>query len=161
MVFHSMLWDDYRDQSAESNRLLLPILYPSGKNSKRARSDSQTGPEAPRQAPRKRTGLSMSMQGLEGRPKEENGLRFDKSVSLGHVLTMAVMISGILTAYVTYKVTISDHASRIERLEKLMEMDVQSSNNQTRAIYDIQREVAIIKDRLERSSRKNELPSRQ
>lgn len=86
------------------------------------------------------------MPEMEPGPEKAVGLRFDKTVSLGHVLTAASMLTGIAVAYTTYMVTITDHERRIELLEKQLSVTIQQMNT----MWSIKQDVAVIKDRLER-----------
>lgn len=86
------------------------------------------------------------MSGLEERSPKEGSLRFDRTISLGHLLTIATMIMGLTAAYSTYQVTVNDHESRIKFLERQLTI----TSDQMAIVWSIQRDVAVIKDRLER-----------
>lgn len=83
----------------------------------------------------------MSTLGMGDGPTEKLGLQFDKTINLGHVLTIITLIAAFTGAYTAYQVTITNHEDRITRLE-----------NQTNNIWSIKQDVAVIKDRIERLS---------
>lgn len=92
------------------------------------------------------------MPGMEERPSKEGSLHFDRTVSLGHVLTIVALMSSLVGAYVAYKVTISNHEDRISRLETLMLQQLNTNQDQVNSLWSIKQDVAVIKDRIERFS---------
>src|SRR5262245_41288823 len=57
------------------------------------------------------------------------GLQFDRTVSLGHVLTMATMAVGMMFGYSAYKETVVNHEMRLKYLETQIQAQVQSHND--------------------------------
>src|SRR5262245_8130312 len=82
--------------------------------------------------------------------------RFDWTVNLGHVLTIAAILITLGTAYTTYQVTISDHDNRIRSLEKQgLTLDARTGEVYS-VMYTIKQDLAIIKYRLEQEERRSE-----
>jgi len=87
--------------------------------------------------------------------------RFDATINLGHVLTIAALLGTLAIAYATYKVTISALESRLAYLEtyRINNMEAQIKLQQgyntemSNAIYIIKQDVAVIRDRLERDKK--------
>lgn len=87
----------------------------------------------------------MSMQGVEGQ-----GLRFDNTINLGHILTIGAILMGMALAYTTYALTVSDHDSRLRYLETVMKTQQVYNVDTNSALWTIKQDVAVIRDRLER-----------
>ena len=92
----------------------------------------------------------MSVHGLEDKSTGQGGLRFDKTISLGHVLSIMTMMAGIGAAYAAYQVTIGNIEMRIQFLEAQSKSQMSTNIDLVSSMYNIQRDVAVIKDRLER-----------
>lgn len=94
----------------------------------------------------------MSMSELErpGVPRP----KFDWTINLGHVLTIAALLLSLGSAYTAYKITISDHDSRIRALEKSNMVLDSRTNEIYNVLYGIKQDVAIVKYRLEREENK-------
>jgi hypothetical protein len=79
--------------------------------------------------------------------------KFDWTINLGHVLTIAAVLGTMATAYTTYQVTISDHDARIRSLEKTSQSQDARMSEQSQVLYSIKQDLAIIKYRLEADDR--------
>ena len=93
------------------------------------------------------------MSAMEGQGVS-NGLRFDKTINLGHILMIGTMVGAIVTAYATYRVTVNEYNHRLNYLEAHTKSQEVINNNLSSSLYNITRDVAVIKDRLERSTNK-------
>lgn len=84
-------------------------------------------------------------------PPMLHGVSFDRTISLGHVLTIMSIVGATIGGYVTYRLTIAEHDVRLRNLEQQMQhqMDVYGSLNTM--MYNIRQDVAVIRDRLERA----------
>ena len=90
----------------------------------------------------------MSMSGLEGQVLQH--FKFDKTISIGHVLMIATMLVAIGTAYATYRVTVTEFDHRIIYLENYAKSQTNINDSLTTNLNSISRDVAVIKDRVER-----------
>lgn len=81
-------------------------------------------------------------------PKKLSGFQFDKTVSLGHLLTTITIIGGLVIAYASYRESHRDHESRIMVLER----QYNSIADQMKTMWEIKENVAVIKDRIERTN---------
>ena len=77
-----------------------------------------------------------------------SGLQFDKTISLGHLLTTITIIGGIVVAYASYRESHRDHEGRLLALER----QYTSIADQMKTMWEIKENVAVIKDRIERTS---------
>lgn len=92
------------------------------------------------------------MPGMGERPSEKQSLHFDRTISVGHIITVLTLISAFVGAYAAYKVTITDHESRLIRLETMVLQQINSNEAQNNSLWSIKQDVAVIKDRIERFS---------
>lgn len=150
-LFHTVLRVCQRIQASRDRQLLYQLH--SGRNQQggtRCRSEAAKAVEGP--YPRKRSGLSMSVSELERSDMQKP--RFDWSINLGHVLTIAAILGSLAAAYTTYQVTISDHDSRIRSLEKQGLLLDSRTNEIYNVLYSIKQDLAIVKYRMEQEERK-------
>lgn len=127
------------------------LLYPireDGKDPSRLGSNQKTAPRTQGSDTGKRSRLPLWLSWLEGRGM--SGIKFDGTVNLGHLLTIATLISMMVAAYATYKVTINSHDTRLGMLEAQMKSQEGYNLSTSTALYSIKQDVAIIKDRLEK-----------
>lgn len=90
--------------------------------------------------------------------EETPRVRFDWTISFGHILTVASVGLALATAYTAYQVTINDHDSRIRALEKTsLTLDART-NEIASVMYSIRQDLAIIKYRMERDDSKGSSP---
>ena len=82
--------------------------------------------------------------------------KFDWTINLGHVLTIAAVLAALGTAYTTYQVTINDHDGRLRALERQDSAQMGRANEVTSALYSIKQDLAIIKYRLDRNGKVGE-----
>lgn len=82
-----------------------------------------------------------------------NGLKFDRTINLGHVLMIITMITAIAVAYATYRVTVSEYDHRIKSLERNAQGQSTLTRDLSQSLYTISRDVAVIKDRIERGQK--------
>lgn len=92
----------------------------------------------------------MSMHGME--EQGVSGFKFDKTISIGHVLMIVTMLAAIVTAYATYKVTVTEFDHRLTYLENHAKMQDVLNSSVSNNLYSISRDLAVIKDRIERSA---------
>lgn len=78
--------------------------------------------------------------------KKFAGLQFDRTISLGHILTTVTIIGGLIVAYASYRESHRDHESRLLILERQYNNIV----DQMKTMWEIKENVAVIKDRIER-----------
>lgn len=81
------------------------------------------------------------------------GIAFDRTVSLGHILTIMSIIGATIGGYVTYRLTIAEHDVRLRTLEAQMLHQINSNSELNVMMYNIRQDVAIIRDRIERGSK--------
>jgi len=91
------------------------------------------------------------MQGMEGRPEKKSGMHFEKTINLGHVFTIITLLGMGATAYTTYRVTVVEHDTRLSTLEKNFLLQMSRNNDITVTIYKMQSDIAVIRDRIERT----------
>jgi Tfp pilus assembly protein PilN len=82
-----------------------------------------------------------------------HSISFDKRISLGNVLTLLSLLGILAGSYVTYRVTISEHETRIQALELSMQRQSSANSELSTMMYNIRQDVAVIRDRLERSGK--------
>lgn len=82
-----------------------------------------------------------------------HGVSFDRTISLGHVLTIMSIVFATIGGYVTYRLTIAEHEARLQNLEQQMAHQVLSDSDLRVMMYNIRQDVAVIRDRVERSSK--------
>lgn len=85
--------------------------------------------------------------------ERQQHVSFDKRISLGNVLTVGAFLLAIVGNYVTYRVTISEHENRIAALELQLARQSTTNNELSTMMYNIRQDVAVIRDRLERSGK--------
>lgn len=81
------------------------------------------------------------------------GLTFNRSVSLGNLLVILTMIGGAISLYIAHKEVIVSHELRIKYLELHTQNQLNTISTMTTTVFSIQRDIAVIKDRLEREQR--------
>jgi hypothetical protein len=79
---------------------------------------------------------------------------FDMTINLGHVITVAIGLLALGTAYTTYQVTINDHDSRLRSLEKNGVANESKVYDMYNVLYSIKNDISIIKFRLDRDDKK-------
>jgi hypothetical protein len=92
----------------------------------------------------------MSVSGLEVEARKENGVHFDRTINLGHIMTILTLMVGMAGAYTTYKVSMTEHETRINRLEEITKSQISVGADITSNIYAMKQDLAIIKFRIER-----------
>lgn len=133
-------------------RHILPSVRETGDQQGGGRCGKEAATAVKGPYPRKRSGLPMSVSELE-RPGMQRP-RFDWTVNLGHVLTIAALLGTLGTMYTTYQVTVSDHDSRLRTLEKQILFLDTRANDSTNVLYSIKQDLAIIKYRMEQEEKR-------
>ena len=87
---------------------------------------------------------------MEHETRQENFMRFDKTINLGHVMTIITLMAGMATAYTTYRVSMAEHETRIDRLEKISTSQISVGAEMTTNLFAMKQDLAIIKYRIER-----------
>ena len=93
----------------------------------------------------------------------ENGgvkhpLRFDRTLNLGHVLTIFTLLGTMGIAYATYSVTVAGHDLRLRFLEAQVSTLTNLNVELKAALASIKQDVAVIRDRLERQVERQNRP---
>jgi hypothetical protein len=88
---------------------------------------------------------------MEDKPSNsvKSNIRYDSTINLGHVLTMITIAGTVALAYATYRVEVSELATRVTILEGL----AKTQEATTIAVHTIRSDIAIIRDRVERFER--------
>jgi hypothetical protein len=89
---------------------------------------------------------------LDTSQMSENPIRFDNTVNLGQVLTALSMIASLVAAYFLIKSDIRNHEDRIVRVEQFVTGQNAANVENSKSLADIKTGVAVIQDRLERST---------
>lgn len=84
-------------------------------------------------------------------PSQHHGISFEKSISVGHILTILSIVSAAVSLFVTYRVTITEHEGRLRTLEIQVQTQTATNSQLSTMMYNIRQDVAVIRDRLERS----------
>ncbi len=85
-------------------------------------------------------------------PVEEHHMRFDRTVNLGQILTLVAMIFAGIAAWFNMKADMRLQEERIERLEKGYANQWEQIRATTDALSSIRTDIAVIRDRMERST---------
>ena len=83
----------------------------------------------------------------------KQGVTFNLSINLGHLLTIGTMLVTMGVAYSTYAVTVHSHDMRLRFLEAQVQSLVHVNAELTTNIYNLRQDVAVIRDRVERMPR--------
>lgn len=140
-----------------SGGYLLSLLHSSGSQQGGTRSDPETTAASEKPYPGKRPGLSVSLQGLEGRsmPEQGNGkIKFDGTVSLGNIIILIGLVGSGVGIYTTTSVTLHSHALRITANEKAVNTQWERSNIHENTIYKIREDVSVMRAIVERELKK-------
>jgi hypothetical protein len=89
----------------------------------------------------------------EGNRINTHGISFDRTVSLGHVLTIMSILAATIGGYVTYRLTIAEHEARLVSLETQMRTQGAAYTELQVMMWNIRQDVAVIRDRLERQQK--------
>lgn len=73
--------------------------------------------------------------------------RFDNTVNLGHILIMLGVISAAFSGYMAIRINLDNHELRIKAIETFMLAQQETNKNLSNLLWDIKRDVAVIKDR--------------
>jgi 5-bromo-4-chloroindolyl phosphate hydrolysis protein len=90
----------------------------------------------------------MSMQ-----EPESQGMRFDLTINLGHIIILGTLFTSIVSTWVTYKVSITNNELRLARLEEFVKAQGASNQEIATDISSIKQDIAIIRYRVDRVDR--------
>ncbi len=86
-------------------------------------------------------------------------LEIDPKINVGHILIVVGMIGSGVSAYIANKVTLNDHATKIEILQdiaKSQSSSIEKQSNRTtemnEALWGIKSDIAIIRQRVDSST---------
>lgn len=85
-------------------------------------------------------------------PVEQPHMRFDWTLNLGQILTLAAMIIAGLAAWFNMKTDLRLHEERIERLETQYKTQWEQVRTTSENLNKIATDIAVIRDRMERSN---------
>ena len=88
---------------------------------------------------------------------ERSEMHIDKTINIGQILTAATMLIAALSAYFSVKGDLRSQEERIVRLENQMGDQGANQRNMAESLSDIRRDIAVIRDRMERNG--NALPT--
>lgn len=74
-------------------------------------------------------------------------VKFDGTITAGHLLQLFVILGAISAAYVTLKVTDADHESRISSLEQRAAESAATNQEILRTLFIIREDIATLKER--------------
>lgn len=77
-------------------------------------------------------------------------MKFDRTINLGHILILVGIIASAFSGYMTIRLTVDNHELRIESIERSISAQETINKNLTKLLWDIKRDVAVIKDRSDR-----------
>jgi len=76
-------------------------------------------------------------------------IEIDSKVNLGHILIMVGMLGSGISAYVAAKVTLNEHQSRLENIEKAVEKYNTRAEDLNNSLWGIKSDIAIIRQKVE------------
>jgi len=98
----------------------------------------------------------MSVQGLErqGMPETPMRPKFDWTVNLGHLLILLGLVISGVSVYTATMVRMSTYEHRSSVVEQAQRHQENQSNSILNHLYTLQRDVAVMKDRMDRATTK-------
>ena len=81
-------------------------------------------------------------------------VNFDNTVNLGHLLIVGTVLASAISTYIALRITINEHDFRISRAENESKIQNTQLQNIQNSIWNIQSDVAVIKDRMNRADKK-------
>ena len=87
---------------------------------------------------------------MDGQSVQESRMKFDWTVNFGHLLIMGGLIASGVSIYITIAVKMSNYDLRMTSVEKSMMSNDTQNAQIIQQLSTLQRDVAVVKDRLER-----------
>lgn len=75
------------------------------------------------------------------------GVKFDNTVTTGHVLQIIVILGAVATAYIALRTTDVDHEARLKSVEQRMESDLGVQRQILNNLATIREDIATLKER--------------